>query len=203
MVNSFENIQKSWKASKAKETNLLPIDNMLQLAIENQKKSKKAHVLNIIILSIVCIVISVFFVFVTPMHELLSQIGIGFMIGGLILRIIIEIFSKHKASKIKYDFNTLIITNKALDFYSWRKKIHGPVTFLIVFLYTIGIFLLNPEFTNYFGLTRVLIFDMLYIVIAIILFFVIRTGVVKELHQLKHISNINTDLKNESSKSQS
>lgn len=120
------------------------------------------------------------------------------MIGGLGLRILIEIFSKLKADKIKYDLSTLLTTNKAVEFYLWRKKIHGPITFLIVAFYSLGVFLLNPEFTNYYSLQRVLIFDMLYVVIIIVLFFVIRVGVLKELKQLKRISNLNIDLKKES-----
>lgn len=198
MKNSFENIQEAWKASKQESKSFLANDKMLKLVIENQKKSKKAHFLNILILSIVCIFISSFFIFIAPMKEWLSRIGIVFMIGGLGLRILIEIFSKLKADKIKYDLSTLLTTNKAVEFYLWRKKIHGPITFLIVAFYSLGVFLLNPEFTNYYSLQRVLIFDMLYVVIIIVLFFVIRVGVLKELKQLKRISNLNIDLKNES-----
>jgi hypothetical protein len=66
------------------------------------------------------------------------------MLGGLLVRIIIEVFSIRKSKKVQLVNDSSTATNDAISFYHFRKKVHGPVTISIVNLICYGVFSFFP-----------------------------------------------------------
>ncbi|UII21290.1 hypothetical protein [Fulvivirga ligni] len=190
MDNSFDKLKENWGKARVSASSRLTADGMLNKAKSSYAKSKKDHIANTVILSLVVVGLAMFFYYLAPLQDTFSRVGIGFMIGGLLLRILIELISHAKASKIIYDDNAAKSTGKAADFYNWRKSIHGPVTFAIVTLYSIGWYMLTPEFMRYIDLKYIYLMDIGYVFIMIILFLIIRKGVIKELKQLKALQEL-------------
>lgn len=88
------------------------------------------------------------------------------MVVGLAVRILIEIFSTIKSRKIDLSNTALKTTTDSVDFYNFRKKIHGPVTIILVGIYTIGFYMLTPEFSRHFDLLWIVIVDVAYVMFA-------------------------------------
>ncbi|WP_258100809.1 hypothetical protein [Marinoscillum pacificum] len=193
MEDNFDQLKNSWKAAKQEHPTPSKPD-MLQTVKANYSKSKTAHIWNAIILGLVFIGLAAFFYFVAPMQEILSRIGIGLMIGGLIVRIIIELVSHQKANNIDYAAASNESAEQARNFYAYRKKIHGPVTITIIALYTIGFYALTPEFSKYFSTFWMWMMDGSYLVIGVVLFVIIRRGVVQEMRDLKQITELQNSL---------
>ncbi len=194
MEDKFDQLKNSWKEAKEGQSSVGNSSDMLKVARENHNKSKKTQIGNVIVLSLVVIGLCAFFYFLAPLQETLSRIGIGLMIGGLLVRIIIELVSYQKASKIDYSSSSTDTTQQAQTFYNYRKRIHGPVTITIIALYTIGFYALTPEFSKYFDTFWMWMIDGSYVIIAIILFVGIRKGVVQEMKDLKQINELQQSL---------
>lgn len=188
MNNEFETLQNQWKKDKG---NIESTSNDAEEIFSSIKKKKswstRFHYGNILVLSIVLIGIMAFFYFVAPVQELLSRVGVGFMVGGLLIRIIIEIISVSKAKNINMVNDALQTTNDTITFYNFRKTIHGPVTIGIIGLYTIGFYMITPEFSLYFETWQMILIDVSYIIGAIIPFLAVRKNIKKEIKILLEI----------------
>ncbi|MEQ8473452.1 MAG: hypothetical protein RIC35_19805 [Marinoscillum sp.] len=190
MEDKFDQLKDSWNKAKKGHSGKGDSAAMLSTAIENHSKSKRAHLGNIIVLSLVVVGLTAFFYYLAPMQETLSRIGIGLMIGGLIVRILIESLSYRKAAQIDYSSNSKASAALARSFYNYRKRIHGPVTITIIVLYTIGFYALTPEFSKYFDTFWMWMIDGSYVIIAIVLFVGIRKGVMDEMKSLRQIQEL-------------
>jgi len=188
MDNDFDELQRQWqKGIGSIEPKASDMENINALIKNKKGWSIRFHYGNIIVLSVVLIVISLFFYCITPVQEILSRIGVGMMIGGLLVRIIIEFISVAKSKKINMMDDALQTTNNTISFYEYRKTIHGPVTLTIVALYTIGFYMITPEFSLYLKTWQVVLIDTSYIFAAIIPFIGIRSGIRKEMKILSEI----------------
>lgn len=153
----------------------------------HQKRTRNFHLSNIIILLTTMIGLIAFFYYVAPLQTLLSHVGIGLMLGGLLLRILIEGYSMMRGLRIDLSVNAQQATDDALAFHRLRKTIHGPFTIVIVLLYSIGFYLLTPEFSRYFTLPWMILIDGSYLVGATILIVLIRRGVRQEMTALSEL----------------
>ncbi|MEM9329439.1 MAG: hypothetical protein AAGA85_27510 [Bacteroidota bacterium] len=189
MKDPFEQLKSTWQEAK-KEQTAADSSAMLQTILRHHGNSKRAHLMTILILSITALGLMAFFYYLAPLQTTLSRIGIGLMTGGLIVRIVIELVSHQKSIRIDYASNSNRSAKQAQAFYHYRKKIHGPVTLIIVALYTIGFYLLTPEFSNYFSTFWMWMIDGSYLVIGTVLFLGIRQGVVKEMQDLQRIYDL-------------
>ena len=194
MEDKFDQLKSSWKAAKEGQSSSGNSSDMLKVAKENHNKSKKAQIGNVIVLSFVVVGLCAFFYFLAPLQDTLSRVGIGLMIGGLLVRIIIELISLQKAGKIDYSSSSTNSAQQAQAFYNYRKRIHGPVTITIIALYTIGFYALTPEFSKYFDTFWMWMIDGSYVIIAIVLFLGIRKGVVQEMKDLQRINELQQSL---------
>ena len=195
MNNEFKELQRKWENGKKIITNKShDIDKIILKIAAKKRGSLFAHYGNIIIMMISLIGISLFFYYVAPVKEILSIIGASLMIGGLGLRIVIEIFSTLKSKKIDVMDNALAATNNSIAFYEFRKTIHGPITFIIFGLYSIGFYMITPEFSLYFSLWKMILIDVSYIVIAVILVIIIRNGIKKEMKTLLDIIQLRKEI---------
>ncbi|WP_299261153.1 hypothetical protein [uncultured Aquimarina sp.] len=188
MNNEFEALQNQWQKDKSGiESAPYDMEDLFSSIRKKKSWSTRFHYGNILVLSIVLIGIITFFYFVAPVQELLSRVGVGLMVGGLLVRIIIEIISVSKAKKINMLDDALQTTNDTISFYNFRKTIHGPVTIGIIALYTIGFYIITPEFSLYFETWQIILIDVSYIIGAIIPFVAVRKNIKKEIKILLEI----------------
>ncbi|WP_299214274.1 hypothetical protein [uncultured Aquimarina sp.] len=188
MNNEFEALQNQWQKDKSSiESTSYDIEDLFSSIRKKKSWSTRFHYGNISVLSIVLIGIIAFFYFVAPVQELLSRVGVGLMVGGLLTRIIIEIISVSKTKKINMLDDALQTTNDTITFYNFRKTIHGPITIGIIGLYTIGFYMITPEFSLYFETWQMILIDVSYIIGAIIPFVAVRKNIKKEIKILLEI----------------
>lgn len=191
MENDIDDLKSAWKSAKGNTGNAkVSAAELIGQAEAKKKEAVVTHFWNIGILLAVAIMLAVVFYFFFPFREVLSRTGIGFMIGGLLVRITIEIFSISKSNKVNVSDPTAKATEDTLAFYEFRKKIHGPVTLSIVMLYIAGFYMLSPEFSKYISTTWMVIMDVGFLVGAIVMALLIRTGMQKELRDLQSVVEI-------------
>lgn len=195
MNKEFINLQNTWDSSKQNIELATPnLDNLYKRIKKKEKENYFFYYGTISILLITLVVISLFFNYVAPVNEILSKVGVGLMIFGLVFRIFIELISIYKAKQINNLDTTLKTTENSIIFHRFRKTIHQVVTPIIIGLYTIGFFMITPEFSVHMELWNIVLIDISYVVIGIILFMVIRKGVKKEMKKLTDIINLKNEI---------
>lgn len=185
-MEDFNDLTQQWKKGRSGENTPDPKKTIL-LAKQKKRHSINAHIGTIGILSTTFIVLTLFFIYVAPFKETLSHTGIALMLGGLFIRVIIEIVSMRKAATIAPDQSTVEHTNKMIGFYKFRKKIHGPLTYIIFGLYAVGFFVLVPEFSLYISQTRMILMVSSFLVIMGGLLVIIWKSTHKELKVLNEL----------------
>ncbi|WP_027127271.1 hypothetical protein [Gelidibacter mesophilus] len=168
-------------------------------AIEQKIKSKERENFffyygTIFILSITLIGIILFFIYVAPVKEIISKIGALLMIMGLVFRIVIETISITKAKQIKKLDNTLNNLENLRKFHQFRKVAHNIISPIILITYTIGFFIIVPEFSKYIDHLPLTLFCIAYFVAGIIIFYVIRKSVKKEMKKINKILKLKQQL---------
>jgi len=192
-MEGFDDLKIKWNKGKV-DLPKTDTDQFMKQVKSTKKATKGAQLSTIIILSITLAVLIYFFTKVAPFQELLSRIGAGLMCGGLLIRIIIEIISLSKASKLSMNLPSEELSNRMVAYYHYRSKIHGTITYVIVALYIIGFYILTPEFMKYLDMKWIWLMDISFVFIAITLFYFIRKGVLEELAILREFSNVRNDL---------
>lgn len=195
MSNDFKDLQRKWEDGK-KTADLLSINfDTLYRKIKNKEKENYFFYYGTItILLTILIVITLFFYYVAPVKEILSRIGVGLMILGLVFRIFIEVMSIYKAKQINRLNNALETLNNTIKFIQFRKTIHNIIAPVVVVLYTIGFYMITPEFSIYIKFWNLVLIDVSYVIIGIILFFIIRKSVIKEMRKLKDIMELKKEI---------
>jgi len=195
MDSEFNKLQNKWESNK-KEIELSndSLDVLYCKIKEKEKENYFFYYGTITTLSITFIAISLFFYYVAPVKETLSRIGVGLMVSGLLVRILIEIISIYKAKKINNIDNTLKTTENTINFHRFRKTIHTVIAPIIIVFYTIGFYIITPEFSLYIEFWNLVLIDISYVIMGIILFIVIRKGVKKEMQKLNDIIKLKNDI---------
>lgn len=162
---------------------------------EARKKSTlAAHYGNAAVLSGTVILLIVYFYYLYNFQDLLSKVGYNLMIGGLVVRIIIEFFSAWRSGKIKVSDMAVASLKNSVAFHEFRKRIHGPITIVIFVLYFIGFYMLTPEFSRHISLKWLVIMDVSALFIAVMLMRFIRKGIRQEMHDLEKMIAIHSSL---------
>ncbi|MEO9485134.1 MAG: hypothetical protein ABJG47_16860 [Ekhidna sp.] len=193
MSDPIDSLKNKWDAVKSTPSEpKISSKELISLAKKKMKSAVMMHVGNIGVLAITLIGISAFFIYVAPLKNTLSHIGIFLMVGGLAIRIIIECYSIYRSSHVDVSESVAIANDTSLQFYNYRKRIHGPITVVILIAYTIGFYLLTPEFSDYFTTIQVILMDVSYLGAAAIFIYSIRKAIQKEmklLDELKLLQN--------------
>ncbi len=198
MSKNFEELQNEWQKDKENIERTPGIMNNILSSIKKKKNiTVRFQYGNIVVLLITMLGISAFFYYVAPVKEILSRIGVGLMIGGLLIRIAIELTSVLKSKKVILVDSVLKTTEDTIAYYTYRKKIHGPVTIIILALYTIGFFMITPEFNLYFTTWQMIFIDVSYIIAACIFIPIIRKSIKRELQILFEIIEMKEKMMNE------
>lgn len=191
MDTEMDDLKSIWKSAKGNtEKEKVAADTLIRQAGQRKRNALVAHIWNIGILGAVAVMLVYCFYEFFPFQDALSRTGVGFMVGGLILRILIEIFSIVKSNKVKLTDATAKATEVALAFYEFRKKIHGPVTISIVVLYILGFYMLSPEFSRYISTMNMVIMDVGFLIGALIMMQFIKKGNRQELKDLEKVVEI-------------
>lgn len=195
MKNEFDFLKRNWE--DAKKASPAPNSNVNSL-IEQAGTKKKAGIYfqygNMTVLITLAILIAIYFLWLYPFNTLLSKAGIILMLAGLLVRIAAEYQSTRKAKKIDITDSLSDSSVSWRNYLLYRKTIHGAVTQLTIGLYTIGFFMLFPEFYKYFGIKIVFFLAIFYIIMAYALVRAIRPNVKKELRDLEEIIALRKEL---------
>jgi hypothetical protein len=116
------------------------------------------------------------------------------MIGTLLIRILIEVFSIRKARGIKTWLSAEAYTKATIHYRSFRKFVHGPVTISVVVIYLVGFYLLMPEFSRHAPLWLTIICCASVPPGAFIMIQQIRKGIKKEMAVLQDWIRLNSML---------
>lgn len=195
MNTDLNQLKHLWKEAKKDQRDpLSDSDNLILLAQKKLKSTVRLQWTTIIILVITLLIIGSFFKFQAQFKQTISHVGIGLMLGSLIIRIILELISIFFAGKINLTQNALKLNQSNMSYFRFRKMMNGPVTISILILYTIGFYLLTPEFSLYFSTSMMIFIDLSYILAAVIFTWSIRKGVKKEMAILNDIIRIQEDI---------
>ncbi|MGZ8504061.1 MAG: hypothetical protein ACXWV5_06325 [Flavitalea sp.] len=191
----MDNIKNRWKDAK---NEIQPHSvTAADLAAEARKKRKSIVYFqygNIAVLTATLMLISFFFFRVVAFETALSQSGIFLMIGALVIRILVEIYSLQNAKKILPEKSLTTTTHDALSYYHYRKKVHGPVTIVTVALYVIGYALLSPEFSIYIDFKWMVLMHVSFVLGAAFLIWQIRKGILEEMANLNRLVKLEEEL---------
>ena len=169
-------------------------DHIITIAKQQLRRNIHLQFRTILILMITLVGIVAFFIYVAKFKQSISHIGTGLMLGGLALRILIEFISIYLSKNINLSETALKSNDASLAYFQFRKKINGPVTIAIVLIYTIGFYMLSPEFSLYFSNKVMIMMDLSYILIAIIFTWFIRMTIKKEANISNEILRIQSDI---------
>ena len=194
MQTEFNDIKQLWEQSKTSAQNSSDSSNIIKMAEQKKRSSTKTQLANITVLIVVVFGLLAYFVFVAKFQSTLSLVGEVLMCGSIILRIGIELASIFYAKRIDLSETALKSNDTILRYYNFRKKIHGSVTIAIIILYSIGFYLLTPEFSNYFPLWLLVLIDLSYILAALIFSYFIRSAIQREMKALKEMKRLREDL---------
>jgi cation transport ATPase len=195
MSDILDDFKGQWDAAKkdsAKQT--VSANDLVAAAQQKMRSAIIMHVGNTAVLVVTLIGICLFFVYVAPLQETLSHIGMSLMIGGLVLRILIEFHSIHRSTKIDLSDTAFAVNKSYMSFYTYRKKIHGSVTIGILIAYTVGFYILLPEFGNYFTQTQIILLALSYLVAAAIFGYSIKIAIRKEVKLLKSLMDMQHEM---------
>lgn len=197
MNNEMDDLKQLWNNAKQATPSTATAEQLILQAAAKKKSSVYFQYGNILVLAVVLWGLWLFFYRLYPLATLLSKIGAGLMVGGLALRICIEILSIIRSGKIHVTDSVLQNASNSVSYYRFRKTIHGPVTFLIITAYTIGYYLLMPEWSRYFSVSIMVLLCCSYPIIAIILIKLISKGIRKEMDDLNELIKLQDELKEE------
>ncbi|MGB3180206.1 MAG: hypothetical protein WBB45_02370 [Cyclobacteriaceae bacterium] len=191
----MDDLVNEWKNAKNEPAANQPDpETIIRKAESTKKASRSFHIGNIIILCIVALLLAAFLVLVAPVQESLSHLALVLMFGGLLARIIIEVISHRKLQHIDVTQTSAKANREALNFYTFRKRVHGPVTVAIIIAYVIGVGLLLPEFSKYLTTNSLLLYYAGFVVWGLIFIFFIRKKIGKETAALRGLSQIKASL---------
>jgi hypothetical protein len=192
----MDELSNQWKKARTQlQTPSSEGSQLIKQARQRQRSSQYFQLGNILVLTVSLIAIGLFFYWLAPVQEVLSRIGVACMLGGLLLRIAIEVWSVLKSRKIQLGASTVQATREAVRYYSFRRQIHGPVTLSIVGMYILGFYLLTPEFSQYIPFKWMVLIHVSFPIQAIFLFVQIRKGIRKEMQSLAELMEIENDLR--------
>ncbi|MFK8056014.1 MAG: hypothetical protein AB8F78_07845 [Saprospiraceae bacterium] len=125
--------------------------NIMQRARDPKQESIQAQVLTIVILSIVVLVLLLFFHYLSPVEEQLSIIGKWLMIGSMLLRIAAELIGLSLARKIDFFESAAMFVQESRRLVGFRAGVHQNLVIISFALYSIGYYMLMPEWITYFS----------------------------------------------------
>lgn len=193
----MDNLENQWKAAKQTIGASSPKpEDLIKLAKQKKNTVLYFHFGNIIIFTITLVVLYIFFNSIN-LKDSISKAGICLMLGGLSARLIIEIISTIKSRQIQLINTASVSTDKALSFFSFRKKVQGPVSIITAVLYVIGFYLLSPEFNRYIETKWMILMHVFFVLAALTLIVQAKKGMAKETAILESLIDVKKEINND------
>lgn len=195
MTDILDEFKGQWQEARQEES--VPsksAKDLISLAQQQLRRTVIMQFKNMIILAITLVGLSIYFFYAYHFQLATSHLGITLMVGGLAIRILIEIYSVIRANRIDISHSAVTYNRGFLHYYSYRKRIHGPVTISILIGYTIGFYLLIPEFALHMTREMVILIGFSYLLAAAIFGFSIRKGIRDEMKVLNGLLELQTDI---------
>lgn len=192
----LDDVTALWQQTKTKSSEQ-PKTNVAALIAAGEARKKStltAHYGNAAVLSATVFVLVFYFYYLYNFQDVLSKIGYNLMIGGLVIRIMIEFFSAWRSQKIKVGDTASASLQNTVAFLQFRKQIHGPVTMFIFIAYFIGFYMLTPEFYRHIAFTWLVLMNVSALLVAIVLAYFIRRGIRQELLDLEKMVELQRSL---------
>ena len=191
----MDDLKEIWKSGQNNSVDSnIPVDEIISQAGQKKKKALKVQITNLVILVLVLIGLCLFFKYVTPFEQLLSKVGVALMLGSLSVRIILEIYSIILSGNVDVSETALKSNTAAFKYHKFRKFIHGFVTISILVIYSVGFFMLTPEFSLYFNSKVMILIDLSFLIAALIVGLSIRSAIRREMASLNDIVRFNKEL---------
>lgn len=196
MKDEKDDITMLWQQAKTKNqsSSVVDLSEIKNQAAAKKKSALMAHYGNAGVLSVTVIMLVFYFYYLYNFQDVLSNIGINLMIGGLLIRIAIEIYSAVRSRNINLADTAAQSLQSSVAFHEFRKRIHGPITIIIFALYFVGFYMLTPEFSRYISFEWMIIMDIGALIVAAFLIFVIRKGIKQELRDLEKMVELQRSL---------
>jgi hypothetical protein len=191
----MDNLKNRWR--EAKSAVVQPLEPVKAIIAKARKKKRSIlyfHYGNVLVLTATLLVLVYFFYRVVDLKTTLSKVGMDLMLGGLILRILIEVYSSIKSKTMGVTKDAAHTIQAAHSFYLFRRKVHGPVTFTTVGLYAVGFYFLSPEFSANLSFKVMLLIHLSFIIGAVLLIWQIRKGIQNELYNLRCLQNLEVQI---------
>lgn len=196
MFNPTDEFKTLWGADDGKDSNA---DNVRQHIMQGvrspQQRSINAQVGTIVVLASLIIILVVFFKYLSPVETSLSDLGKGLMIGSIIGRIFVEFMGIYLARRIDVFENVATFVQKSKKYVQFRNRVHRYMVIVTFISYSIGYYLLIPEWSNYFSSPMIWLLISSYLVIMVVVFFLaIRPGIRGEKEALRELETLANDL---------
>ncbi len=141
-MNNFEELQSNWK----NQPEIQATEEGFQSLLNSLRKIKnKQRITNIVLGSTIIILIGFFFKISGYSNQQVT-LGISFMIGSLLIRIVLEVLSIRNLNKMNMVSQQTDFRNDLLAYYKNRKLVHFLWTPAIISCYVIGFLILLPLF---------------------------------------------------------
>ena len=195
MKDEFSALENAWSTGQKKLAEQTVGFADLQQALEQRKSASRSFQYGTLaILLFTLIGLSAFFIYIAPVKQTISRVGVAAMLGGLTIRVGLEIISLLKLQRISTLSNSKENTQNSIGFHAFRVKTQSIYSPIIIAVFTIGFYLITPEFLDNLSFNMVLFIDISYLFIAVVLFYVIRMGVQKELQSLQEWTDLLREL---------
>ncbi|MEM9984347.1 MAG: hypothetical protein AAF804_04565 [Bacteroidota bacterium] len=191
MSNPLHDLKQRWyQAGQDLPLSPRPVDDLIAQAKKSQRRTMVYQYQNVGVMALSWLAVGGFFGLWLPFQSGLSHAGVGLMLASFGLRIAVEAWSIYRLRRLDLGQEAQQSSIQALRYCRWRQRLHGPFTFTIVALYSLGFFLLTPEFWAAMPTWQVVTIDASYLVGAAILIWQIRSGIRQEMAQVNHLANI-------------
>lgn len=195
MSNDFQDLKAKWQSAKqAHPVSTGSTTDLIKQIDAKRKSGLNFQYGNILVLGATLMMLIVFFLILYPFNELISQIAVAMMIGGMAVRVAVEMISVQKSKSIKMGSTALDALKSSEAYLSFRKRVHGPVTISILAIYTVGYYAILPELSKYFDQRLIIFWAIIYVVGAFIIIGQVRKSIKKELKELKEIVNLKKEI---------
>jgi hypothetical protein len=141
-MNNFEDLQNKWQSQSA----VAATEDGFQALLKSVKSIEQKQRTGNIVLTITIIILIVFLIYVSGYKSTTFMLGIGLMIGSLLVRIAVELYSLKKLKSISFSKESNTFQNDLTSYYSFRKYTHYLITPSAIFIYTVGFIILLPLF---------------------------------------------------------
>jgi len=141
-MNEFNDIQSLWQNQKSEPNS--NANEIIAMAEQQKRKSIKKHRAGIITLSITSLVLITFWL-ITPFNNPVAY-GLSIMIGALVCRILLEVYSYMRMYKIDITEVASVYKKQISAFYKLRKQLVTWFTAIAVIAYISGFAIMLPVF---------------------------------------------------------